>query len=126
MKRKTKQRDAVVTALAGVSGFISAQGLHAQMSTEGSTISLATVYRALTDMVGEGSVDSLLSIDGENLYRACASSGHHHHLMCRRCGATVEIDAKPVEEWARKKAHVYNFTEVEHVVAIFGICPQCA
>ena len=126
MKRQTKQRDLVVTALTKARGFVSAQALHASMTHSGSTISLATVYRALTDMVGEGDVDSLLSLEGENLYRACSSNGHHHHLMCRECGATVEIDAKPIEEWSRAQAAAYDFTDVEHVVDIFGLCSQCA
>ena len=126
MKRQTKQRDLVVNALTKAHGFVSAQTLHAEMTHSGLSISLATVYRALTDMVGEGDVDSLLSLEGENLYRACASRGHHHHLMCRACGATVEIDASPIEDWSHAQAAAYNFTEVEHVVDIFGLCPQCA
>ena len=126
MKRNTWQREAVVTELAAVNGFISAQALYARMRDEGSTISLATVYRALTDMVGEGHVDSLLSPEGENLYRACTRDDHHHHLICRACGATVEIDAQPVEAWAKSTAAAHGFSQAQHVVDVFGVCASCA
>lgn len=126
MKRNTWQREAVVTELTQVNGFSSAQALYARMRDAGSTISLATVYRALTDMVGEGQVDSLLSPEGENLYRSCTSDEHHHHLICRQCGATVEIDAKQVEAWAKSTAAVHGYSQAQHVVDIFGVCANCA
>ena len=125
MKRNTWQREAVVTGLTQVGGFISAQALFARLRDEGSTISLATVYRALTDLVGEGQADSLLSPEGENLYRACASGEHHHHLICRSCGATVEIDAEPVEAWAQQVATANGFSKAQHVVDVFGLCADC-
>jgi Fur family ferric uptake transcriptional regulator len=126
VKRNTWQREAVVTALGATDGFVSAQNLFAGMRDQGSTISLATVYRALTDLVGEGQADSLLSPEGENLYRACASGEHHHHLICRSCGATVEIDAERVESWAKDVAAAHGFTQAQHVVDVFGLCASCS
>lgn len=125
-KRNTWQREAVRTALAERSDFVSAQRLHAQLREEGSTIALATVYRALTDLVASHEADALQSPEGENLYRACASSGHHHHLICRRCGHTREIAADPVETWAAEVAAEHGFTQPQHVVDVFGLCPACA
>ena len=126
MKRNTWQREAVTAELNAVDGFVSAQALFARMRDAGSTISLATVYRALTDLVGERAADSLLSPEGENLYRACASDGHHHHLICRSCGATAEINAEPVESWAQQVAVAHGFTQAQHVVDVFGLCADCS
>lgn len=126
MKRNTWQREAVVTSLTQAGGFISTQALFAKLRDDGSTISLATVYRALTDLVGEGQADSLLSPEGENLYRACESDQHHHHLICRSCGATAEIDAEPVEAWAKQVASEHGFTQAQHVVDVFGLCADCS
>lgn len=125
-KRNTWQRERVRDALDEIPGFVSAQVLHASLRTEGTGIGLATVYRALADLTSEGEADSLQSPDGESLYRACRSEGHHHHLICRRCGRTVEIEAADVEEWARRVAAQHGFTEAEHVVDIFGLCAECA
>lgn len=124
-KRNTWQREAVRTALATQGIFVSAQRLHSQLHDEGTTIALATVYRALTDLVASHEADALQSPDGENLYRACASSGHHHHLICRRCGLTREISADPVEMWAAEVAAAHEFTQPQHVVDVFGLCPSC-
>ncbi len=125
MKRNTWQREAVREALDSTDGFISAQGLHVSLRESGSPIGLATVYRALADLAVEGDADSLQSPDGESLYRACTTSGHHHHLICRNCGLTVEIEADEVEEWAKAVAAKNGFTQAQHVVDVFGFCANC-
>ena len=102
MKRNTWQREAVREALDDTEGFISAQALHSSLHASGSPIGLATVYRALGDLAASGEADSLQSPDGEALYRACSTTGHHHHLICRNCGLTVEIAADEVEAWAKR------------------------
>ncbi len=124
-KRNTWQRDRVRDALDESPGFVSAQSLHALLRDEGTGIGLATVYRALADLAAEGDADSLQSPEGESLYRACQSPGHHHHLICRSCGLTVEIEASDVEEWAHRTAAQNGFTEAAHVVDIFGLCAAC-
>ncbi len=126
MKRQTWQREAVREALDRTDGFISAQALHASLHDSGSPIGLATVYRALADLATTGDADSLQSPEGEALYRACTTTGHHHHLICRSCGRTVEIAADEVEEWAKEVAAQHGFTEAAHVVDVFGLCEECA
>ena len=123
-KRNTWQREAVRTALSSTEGFVSAQALHQHLRDDGSTIGLATVYRALSDLATEGDADSLQQ-DGESLYRACTTDAHHHHLICRNCGRTVEIEADPVEQWAQDVAAANGFTNASHVVDIFGECAEC-
>ena len=67
----------------------------------------------------------LQSGDGENLYRACVSSGHHHHLICRSCGRTVEIEADAIEQWAAEVAARNGFRDPKHV-GIIGGNPESA
>ncbi|WP_309713323.1 transcriptional repressor [Pseudolysinimonas sp.] len=124
MKRNTWQRDAVREALGESDGFVSAQSLHASLKGGGSTVGLATVYRALADLATEGEADSLQQ-DGESLYRACTPNSHHHHLICRSCGTTVEIAADEVETWAQTVAAQHGFTQPRHIVDVFGYCPDC-
>jgi Fur family ferric uptake transcriptional regulator len=125
MKRNTWQREAVRQALDASADFVSAQRLHARLHDAGSPIGLATVYRALGDLAAEGDADSLQSPDGEALYRTCDSGGHHHHLICRVCGKTVEIAADEVESWAHDVAARNGFTAPTHVVDVFGLCAEC-
>ena len=124
-RRNTWQREAVRARLAEAQGFVSAQQLYAVLRDEGSTIGLATVYRNLAQLAESGEADSLQSPEGENLFRSC-STGHHHHLICRNCGLTVEIEAKDVEQWAHRTAALHGFREAEHVVDIFGLCASCS
>jgi Fur family ferric uptake transcriptional regulator len=125
VKRNTWQREAVREALGESEGFVSAQSLHASLKGSGSTVGLASVYRALADLAVEGDADSLQQ-DGESLYRACTPGTHHHHLICRSCGIAVEIAASDVEQWARQTAASHGFTEAEHIVDVFGYCPECS
>ena len=123
MKRNTKQREEVWEALEAAPGFVSAQNLHQTLREAGSSIGLATVYRSLNALSEEGNADSL-SLEGENLYRAC-SPGHHHHVICRECGTTKEIEASAVESWAASVAAEHGYAQPQHIVDIFGRCPEC-
>ncbi|SDQ50001.1 Fur family transcriptional regulator [Microbacterium sp. cf332] len=125
-QRNTWQRERVRTALSDARGFVSAQDLHASLRDDNTGIGLATVYRALATLAASGEADQLQSPDGEAIYRACSSEGHHHHLICRSCGLTVEIQASDVEEWAHRTAAANGFTQAEHVVDIFGLCAACS
>jgi len=124
VRRNTWQREAVREALSTSEGFVSAQALHTALRDSGSPIGLATVYRALADLATEGSADSLQQ-EGESLYRACTPGTHHHHLICRNCGTTVEIEADAVETWAQQVAAEHGFTQPHHIVDVFGFCPAC-
>jgi len=125
MKRHTWQREAVREALGESEAFVSAQALHSALRDGGSSIGLATVYRALADLATEGEADSLQQ-EGESLYRACTPGSHHHHLICRSCGLTVEIEADAVEQWARTVAAEHGFTQPNHIVDVFGLCAACS
>ena len=123
-RRVTRQRESVREALAASDEFVSAQSLHQALRSGGSTVGLATVYRALAALAEDGEADALQS-GGEVLYRACTKT-HHHHLICRSCGRTVELEAAAVERWAGHVAAAHGFIEPDHVVDIFGLCAECA
>ena len=124
-RRETRQRNAVSAALTGADEFVSAQQLHARLRAEGDSIGLATVYRTLQQLAADGEVDVLKAGEGETVYRRC-STGHHHHLICRGCRRTVEVEGAEVERWAKQVAAENGFADVEHVVEVFGTCAECA
>lgn len=124
-RRPTRQRAAVAALLADTDEFRSAQDLHAALRAGGDSVGLATVYRNLQAMAAEGEVDMLRTDDGEAVYRAC-STGHHHHLVCRACGRTVEVEGPTVEAWANKVSAEHGFIDVHHTLEIFGTCADCA
>ena len=124
-RRNTTQRAAVLDVLAGTDEFLSAQELHTTLRSAGSSIGLATVYRALQDMAGAGDLDTVRTQSGEVLYRQCAQPRHHHHLVCRVCGRTQEVEAPSVERWARTVAAEFGYSDINHEVELFGVCPAC-
>jgi Fur family ferric uptake transcriptional regulator len=125
-RRNTTQRAAILQVLAGTDEFVSAQDLHTALRSAGSTIGLATVYRALQDMSGGGDLDTVRNQGGEVLYRQCQQPAHHHHLVCRQCGRTQEIEAPSVEQWARTVAGQYGYSDINHQLELFGVCADCA
>lgn len=124
-RRPTRQQSAVVEALGAGDDFVSAQHLHARMRAAGAGVGLATVYRTLAALAADGAVDVLRSEDGEARYRRCANTGHHHHLVCRTCGRTVEIDGPTVESWAERVSAQHGFRDTEHTLEIVGTCADC-
>lgn len=123
-KRNTKQKEAVRLALTTAPGFVSAQQLHQELTARGVGVGLATVYRVLGEFCELGEADSIAGTDGQALFRACTAN-HHHHLICRVCGKTVEIDAQEVEAWAARMASAQGFKDIGHTIELFGTCQNC-
>lgn len=122
--RPTRQRRAVAACLSQFDDFRSAQEIHDLLRRDGAAVGLSTVYRALQAMASAAEVDVLRGEDGETRYRRCSAT-HHHHLVCRSCGRTVEVEGPAVERWAAKVAGQHGFTGVSHTLEIFGQCPAC-
>src|SRR3954464_13563248 len=106
--RPTRQRLAGLGALGAGGDFRSAQEVHEILSSSGSSVGLATVYRTLQLYADTGDVDVLRREDGEAIYRRCSET-HHHHLVCRSCGATVEVEGPTVERWTTAMAADHRF-----------------
>ena len=119
--RPTRQRRAIAAVLAEFDDFRSAQEIHEVLRAGGD---LSTVYRALQAMADAGELDMLRSEAGEAVYRRCSAS-HHHHLVCRSCGATVEVEGPTVERWTRSVAAAHGYADVSHTLEIFGTCSRC-
>jgi Fur family ferric uptake transcriptional regulator len=119
--RSSKKRDAVMEALEGSEDFRSAQDIHDAMRHAGQKVGLATVYRTLQSMTAAGDVDVLRNETGEATYRNCSAT-HHHHLVCRVCGKTVEVKGPAVERWADAMASRHGYRDISHTVEIFGTC----
>jgi Fur family ferric uptake transcriptional regulator len=123
--RSTRQRAAITELLGELDDFRSAQELHDELRRRGEGIGLTTVYRTLQSMSAAGLVDTLRTDTGESVYRRC-SLHHHHHLVCRTCGSTVEIQGGSVETWAADIAREHGFSDISHTIEIFGVCGRCA
>ena len=124
LPRNTRQRVAVLDMLDTLDEFSSAQDIHQQLRATGSSVGLTTVYRSLQSLSQSGQVDVIRSDDGEARYRRCTPE-HHHHLVCRSCGRTIEVDSPDVEKWAERVAHSHGFSDIAHTLEIYGTCASC-
>jgi Fur family transcriptional regulator, ferric uptake regulator len=124
--RGTRQAEALTAVLDGLQGFCSAQQIHAELRSRGEQVGLTTVYRHLQVLSEDGRVDTIRDATGETLYRKCTTVAHHHHLTCRSCGRSVEVEGRAVERWAEQVASDAGFTHVGHTVELFGLCPDCS
>lgn len=133
--RNTRQAGAVEAVLRDAEGFRTAQELFAELRRRGDRIGLTTVYRHLSALAEQGSVDVVHNSEGESQYRLCGGNlatvgstphpdAHHHHVVCRQCGRSVEVSGPEVEAWAARVAAAAGFTEVTHTVEVFGLCPE--
>lgn len=122
-QRSTRQRRALTALLGETDDFHSAQELHEILRGRGETMGMATVYRLLNAMADAGDLD-VLNHSGEAIYRRC-STEHHHHLVCRQCGRTVEVAGPAVERWTQSIASDHGFSDVSHTLELFGLCPAC-
>jgi Fur family ferric uptake transcriptional regulator len=123
--RNTTQRRAILAALDQAAGFVSAQELYARIAAGGDRVALATVYAQLKKLTANGDVDAVMNERGESLFRRCAAETHHHHLACRVCGTTLEIEIPPLEGWTRTIAAEHGFYDVHHVLELTGVCRAC-
>lgn len=123
--RATRQRGAIIALLDTVDEFRSAQELHDELRRRGENIGLTTVYRTLQTLAAADLVDLVRTDSGESVYRRCAAPDHHHHLVCRSCGAAVEVSGREVEAWAADVAAAHGFSDVSHTIELFGTCSDC-
>jgi Fur family ferric uptake transcriptional regulator len=123
--RPTRQRAAIVKAMSESGRPETAQALHARLRRPGRGPGLATVYRTLQALERAGYARAFPAGEGEASYKLC-HPGHHHHLVCERCGLVVEIPSCEIEQWASRVARRRRFTVSSHQADIFGLCEECA
>jgi len=121
--RLTRQRVAVLQAVQRLGIFSSAQMIHGELERGPNPVGLSTVYRSLQLLADRRSIDAVRSPGGEILYRGC--SGNHHHMVCRRCGAALEIPDEAVGRLVEQWTQHAGYLDVEHTLTIFGTCPEC-
>ena len=121
--RVTKQRKAMLEVLSAAENPMSAEETHKHLS-EG-VCDLVTVYRSLEQLERAGVVQLGVRENGTKVYCLSHGNDHHHHLSCRSCGHTERVDACMGEE-LEKIGKSFGFSELSHVMELFGLCPECS
>lgn len=88
------------------------------------TLSRQAVYDNLNALVAAGILRRIEPAGRPALYETRVGD-NHHHLICRRCHATVDIDCVKGEKPCLEPQEDHGFVIDEAEVVYWGICPRC-
>jgi len=108
-----------------INRHLSAEDIYKALLSLNDDVSLATVYRVLTQFEAAGLV-SRHNFEGGHSVFELARGEHHDHLVCVRCGLVEEFVDEIIEQRQKTIADRAHFQMTDHALNIFGICPQCA
>ena len=118
--RMTPQRLAILQALHD-GGHLSPAQIFERVQQTG--ITETTVYRTLEFLAGNG---ILLVADRGNGHLAYELSGEsHHHIICRTCGAQMEVDPTLITGAISQMEKETGFRLNAGHLTFFGLCPEC-
>jgi len=122
--RLTPQRMLVIEALHNADGHISAEEIYQQLHSRYPYSNISTVYRTL-ELLKELNLVTETNF-GEGCVRYhVAEKGHHHHLVCRQCGKTTDLDESVLYPLRDILLRDYKFEADLRHLAIPGECREC-
>ena len=91
------------------------------------SVGLASIYRALEQLDELGLVNRVEVGDGVARFEPRHPGGeHHHHLVCRRCGAVEPFEDAALERAIHRLSGSVAFDVDAHDVVLQGTCPRCS
>jgi len=122
--RLTPQRIMVLDALHSVDRHISAEEIFAKVKAKYPYANISTVYRTLELLKELGLINEIDLGDGRIRYHH-AEKGHHHHLICSKCGNVIDLPESAFLKLTQDLARDYKFKADLRHLAIFGLCSNC-
>ena len=123
--RTTAPRRALVELIASRRGHFTAADLIADADKGDVKVGRATVFRTLDLLAEQGSLERLDLPTGEHAYVACAPRQHHHHVVCRGCGKSVEVADQGLQVVVQQIGAESGFKIESHRLELYGLCPEC-
>lgn len=103
---------------------LSAEDVYKTMMGEDESISMATVYRVLTQFEDAGLVIRH-NFEGERAVFELNDEDHHDHMVCVECGSVTEFLDNGIEKLQNKVASDHGFKIQDHSLTLFGLCANC-
>ncbi len=121
----TPQRKAIIKVLESADAVLSAQEIFAEVIKILPNINFSTIYRNLDLLLERGILCRITPESGGILYELRREEGHHHHVICKKCGASIPLDYCPMAN-IEKELSRKGFTPTEHRFEIYGYCNKCS
>lgn len=122
--RATPQRVVLHRILAGIHGHVTAEELLEKATLQLPSVSLPTIYAALSLLEDMGEVHRVSALGGTAIYDT--RSTPHHHVVCRVCGNVWDLEAPAETKAAMRAAADSGFTSLSAQVTVQGICATCS
>lgn len=98
----------------------------AEVARKASMMDRTTVYRNL-EMLASIGVVQVTFVGWKRRYELAEPFiPHHHHAVCRQCGAIIDIASDELEAVMRSIEQGLRFTDASHTIEIKGLCEACA
>ena len=122
--RLTPQRLMILEAIENSDDHISAEEMYSQVVAKYPNVNISTVYRTL-ELLKNLNLVTETDLGGGRFRYHPANKGHHHHLICRRCGTTIDLDESLLAPLEKALLREHDFVaELSHL-AITGLCSRC-
>ena len=122
--RLTPQRMMILSAIENSDNHINAEEIYAQVVAKYPKVNISTVYRTLELLKQLGLIYEI-DLGGGRIGYHPEGRGHHHHLICRKCGAVINVSESVLFPVQAVLLQAFNFSaELKHL-AIFGLCENC-
>lgn len=123
--KQTAQRNTILRTFLETREHLSVDGLYQLVKRHDSRIGFTTVYRTLK-LFSESGLASVVDFhDGTARYEHQYNRRSHHHMICTKCGESVEFSLPEIEELEKKIGRRYKYKTTSHTFQIQGLCPNC-
>jgi Fur family ferric uptake transcriptional regulator len=120
-QRHTRQRSAIETLFSNVHRPLSPNEVYELARREVPRLGIATVYRALNDLVSEKQLRRV-DLPGQSSRYEKADLKHHHHFHCHVCDRVFDLDGCLLKhELDLPKGYLVE----QHDITLTGKCPDC-
>lgn len=123
--KMTPQRRLIVDVFLNEEGHLASEDLYAKVKEQDKSIGQATVYRTLKLLSESGLAKEVHFGDGVTRYERKYGSEHHDHIICDRCGKTLEVVDQRIEQLQEALAKSHGFVLTGHKMYLYGICDGC-
>jgi Fe2+ or Zn2+ uptake regulation protein len=122
--RVTAPRLAVLETLSSLPAHVTVEQVEAGARARLGSLSTQAVYDIMRVLHGAGIVRRIEPAGSPALYETRVGD-NHHHLVCRDCGRTVDVDCVVGEAPCLDPADAAGFEVDEAEVVFWGRCPDC-
>ena len=125
-KRKnfSHKRQAILDVIQSTTSHPTAEWVYEQLKDKFPKLSLATVYRNMSEFKQEGKLKTVAVVEGTE--RVDGNVKAHPHFICRNCNAVIDVELDiSTDELKKSISNKYNLICERADISFTGICDKC-